>query len=129
MENERCELSKSTESQEMYLKTIYRLGIRNGSVCVTDIAEELNYAKASVSKAIKHLRLTGQVKDTGKREIELTEKGKEAAKYLCERYEFYRKKLEQNGVSAERAHEAACRMEHVIPNDVYETLKENTKQR
>lgn len=117
-------MTGETESREMYLKTIYRLFAKSGHVCVTDIAAELCYSKPSVTNALKRLRNLDYVRYCeGVREIELTEKGKEIAQKLWERYEFIVRMLELNGIEAERARETACRMEHAIPDDVYEILK------
>lgn len=93
---------EETESKEMYLKTIYQLWVKNGHVCVTDIAAELSYSNPSVTKALKRLRNLDYVRySEGVREIELTEKGKEIAQKLCERYEFFVQMLELNGIEAE----------------------------
>lgn len=117
-------MNRETESQEMYLKTIYQIGTKYGHVCVTDIAAELCYSKPSVTNALKRLRDLDYVRySEGVREIELTEKGKEIAQKVCERYEFFVQMLELSGIETGRAKETACRMEHAIPDDVYEILK------
>ena len=45
-----------TESREDYLETILLLMRRNGNVRSIDIANELNYSKASISRAVGILK-------------------------------------------------------------------------
>lgn len=49
---------ENSESQEMYLATIYSLQKKNGSVRLTDVADERGYSKASVHKARSGLRIS-----------------------------------------------------------------------
>ena len=46
----------ANESQEMYLKTILLLHLRNKSARSVDVANELGYSKASVSRAVGILK-------------------------------------------------------------------------
>ena len=50
------------ESLEMYLETIYVLSEKSNTVKSIDVANELNYARASVSRAIKLLIETASKK-------------------------------------------------------------------
>lgn len=121
--NETKAVCEETESQGMYLKTIYLLIKTRGVATCKRIADELNFAKSSVSRAVNNLRQDGYIKETGTNYIVLTDKGYEIAKRLTEKYEFFHDRLVAHGVSSDRAYETACRMEHIIPDDVYETLK------
>ena len=49
------------ESSEDYLEAILMLQERNGHVRSIDIADELNYSKASISVAMKKLRENGYI--------------------------------------------------------------------
>lgn len=44
---------ENTESQEMYLTTIYALQKKNGMVRSVDVADERGYSKVSVHNAMK----------------------------------------------------------------------------
>lgn len=46
---------ENTESQEMYLTTIYALQKKNGMVRSVDVADERGYSKVSVHNAMKRL--------------------------------------------------------------------------
>ena len=61
------------ESGENYLETILVLENRNGSVRAIDIANELDYTKPSVSRAMSILRRDGLIVMEGTGHILLTE--------------------------------------------------------
>ena len=68
---------ENTESQEMYLTTIYALQKKNGMVRSVDVADERGYSKVSVHNAMKRLEEFGYVTfHQGK--ITLTKCGKKA---------------------------------------------------
>lgn len=50
---------ENTESQEMYLTTIYALQKKNGMVRSVDVADERGYSKVSVHNAMKRLEEFG----------------------------------------------------------------------
>lgn len=52
---------ENTESQEMYLTTIYALQKKNGMVRSVDVADERGYSKVSVHNATKRLEEFGYV--------------------------------------------------------------------
>ena len=52
-----------SKASEEYLKTMYVLKKQNGNIRVTDIANKMNYTKASVNKALYNLKNKGLVKD------------------------------------------------------------------
>ena len=54
-------ITKITNSQEEYLKTIFILEKNNKKVRVTDIAEKLHITKPSVNKAINILKPGGEI--------------------------------------------------------------------
>lgn len=114
------------ESGEDYLETIYNLAKKNGEVRATDIANEFNYAKPSITKAIKKLKAAGFV-DVVDNNIRLTTEGKSQAERIYDRHITLKSFLMQNGVSAETAEKDACRIEHYISEETYESLKKQVK--
>ena len=52
---------ENTESQEMYLTTIYALQKKNGMVRSVDVADERGYSKVSVHNAMKRLEEFGNI--------------------------------------------------------------------
>ena len=108
---------RTRESEEMYLETILLLKQKSTNVHSVDVVGELNYAKSSVVKNgyITMDRVTGV--------IEFTEKGREKAQNIYERHRVLTKALEKVGASAEMAEENACRIEHVISEEMFEIIK------
>ena len=96
---------ENTESQEMYLTTIYALQKKNGMVRSVDVADERGYSKVSVHNAMKRLEEFGYVT-------------------------FHQGKITLTiGASNDIAEENACRMEHVITDEAAVLLKLYVEQR
>lgn len=77
---------ENTESQEMYLTTIYALQKKNGMVRSVDVADERGYSKVSVHNAMKRLEEFGYVTfHQGK--ITLTKCGIEKVKNIKQKHQ------------------------------------------
>lgn len=104
---------ENTESQEMYLTTIYALQKKNGMVRSVDVADERGYSKVSVHNAMERLEEFGYVTfHQGK--ITLTKCGIEKVKNIEQKHQTIASALKLIGASNDIAEENACRMEHVI---------------
>ena len=112
-------MNTTKETQEMYLKVIYKLSRRKGSVRSADVAAERGYARSTVSYAMTSLRAKGLVTVTADGEIRLTEEGRERVEKVNRRYAVFTEMLERLGVPQERACAVACKMEHIVPDDVF----------
>ena len=114
---------KTYESEEMYLETILNLKNKKSMVRSVDIVEELGYAKSSVSKAVGLLNKKGyiEIKNTG--EIVLTTLGKQKAEDIFERHQVLMHALIKMGEEENSAEDNACRIEHVITDDIFEIIK------
>ena len=115
---------KIKESAENYLETILMLKNKKGYVRSIDIANELSFAKASVSVAMKALRENEYIQVDENGYIALTEKGLHIAEGLYERHQVIAKALIALGVDEETAYEDSCKMEHHISNESFEKIKE-----
>ena len=109
------------ESEEMYLETILNLKNKKSLVRSVDIVEELGYAKSSVSKAVNLLAKKGFVEIKG--ELVLTDVGRQKAENIFERHRVLMQALIKLGAEEESAEENACRIEHVITDDIFEIVK------
>lgn len=114
---------KSAESMEDYLETILILQNQNGYVRSIDIANELNYTKASVSVAMKGLREKEYITMAETGYITLTAKGLAEAEKVLERHNLLSDWLIRLGVSENVAREDACRIEHDISEETFQVLK------
>lgn len=114
---------KNRESEEMYLETIYTLLKTKGSVRSIDVAEELSYARSSVSRAVNLLSTRGFIKIDKNGYIALTSLGKERANVIYERHTIIAKALKMLGAEEMSAEDNACKIEHVISQDIFNLIK------
>ena len=113
------------ESSEDYLESILMLKERKGFVRSIDIANELDYTKASVSIAMKHLRENNYITVTDSGFIYLTDDGKNLAEMIYERHQILTECFIKLGVSEDVATEDACRIEHVISQETIDAIKKH----
>ena len=114
---------QSSESSENYLETILILSQKLPVVRSVDIANKLGYKKSSVSIAMKHLRERNHIVVSDAGFITLTDEGRAIAEMIFERHELLSKWLIAIGVSETTAIEDACRIEHVISAESFESVK------
>ncbi len=112
------------ESSEDYLERILMLELKNGNVRSIDIAESMNFSKASVSVAMKKLKENDYIVIESNGHIHLTEKGKEIANKIYERHLYLTKGLVMLGVSEKQAKIDACKLEHDLSEEAFNKIKE-----
>ncbi|MDY4692563.1 MAG: metal-dependent transcriptional regulator [Blautia sp.] len=111
------------KSSEDYLETILILSRKLPVVRSIDIADEMNFSKASVSVAMKHLRENDCIIVSKAGFITLTEKGMKIASGVYDRHQLLSQWLISLGVNPETAVEDACEMEHNISDESFEAMK------
>ncbi len=111
------------ESGEMYLESIYVLCKSKNSVRSVDVAEHMNYSRASVSRGVGLLRKQGYLEMDADGFITLTAEGAEMAEKIFERHTVITNILIAMGIDAQIAAEDACRIEHVISEETFNGLK------
>ena len=111
------------ESGEMYLESIYVLRKSKTDVRSVDIAEHMNYSRASVSRGVGLLKKQGLIEMDGEGYITLTDEGSKTAEKIFERHTVISKMLVSIGIDEETAAEDACRIEHVISEKTFNGLK------
>ena len=114
---------KYRESEEMYLETILLLKKELKKIRSIDIANTLNYSRASVSRAINLLKERGFITVVNSL-IDFTEAGLKRANDIYERHEIITKVLEKLGVPTKEAEDNACRIEHVITPELLSYFKD-----
>lgn len=115
---------KIRESGEDYLETILMLQNEKGFVRSIDIANELEYTKPSISRAMGILKKEGFVIMQPDGQILLTEKGLQRANEVYERHRLISQYLVSSlGVDSEIADKDACRIEHIISQETFEKIK------
>jgi len=112
------------QSGKNYLQTVLLLEKRNGTVRSVDVAKELNYSKASVSRGITLLKKQKCIFVDESGFLKFTEDGRKIAENIYEKYQiltdffmFYAK------VNREKAGVDACNVEHIISQETFEGIK------
>ena len=111
------------ESGEMYLETIYVLTQQKENVRSIDICEHMGYSKPSISRAVGILKNAGYITVDKNGYITLTKNGKIIAQKTYERHSILKSLFLKIGVSEDIASEDACKIEHVISDEVFNAIK------
>ena len=114
---------KTHESKEMYLETILLLRMRKANVRSVDVVEELGYAKSSVSRAVNLLQKGGYITIDENGDILLTASGQKKAEDVYEKHRVLTDAFMKMGADASVAEEDACRVEHVISDELFAAIK------
>lgn len=114
---------KIYESGEDYLETILVLQKELDNVRSIDIVNKLGFSKPSISIAMKKLRELEFIEVSDKGYITLTVKGYDLAQKIYDRHEFITKMFVYLGLDKEQALDNACRMEHILSDDAFLSLK------
>jgi len=114
----------NNESMEMYLETVYILESNHGHAHGVDIAKRLGVSKPSVTKAIKYLKAEGFVNTQKYGTITLTEKGKELSEEIYNSHQLIELFLKHSlKLSSEQASINACKIEHVLTDEMLKAIK------
>lgn len=114
---------KYSESEEMYLETILLLSKENGSVRSIDIANNLEYSRPSVSRAVNLLQKKNYINIAKDGRITFTNEGYKKAIQIYEKHNIITSLLVKIGANEEMAEDNACRFEHVISDELLEIMK------
>lgn len=118
-------VSKTTESEEMYLITI-AMAIEDGHdgpVPVSRLAEELEVSKVSANEMVHKLADRGFVEYVPYKGATLSVAGDRVARTILRRRRLWALFLaEQLGLSPAAADTVACEFEHITPEDVAHRL-------
>ena len=118
------------ESGENYLETILLLQKRKGYVRSIDVAAELNFSKASISRAMSILKKDKYISIQPDGEILFTGEGLKIASGVLERHKtltrFFVEKLD---IPEDIAEKDACRIEHIISAETFAGIKKALKKK
>ena len=116
------------KSGEDYLETILLLTKNNSYVRSIDVATEMGYSKASVSRAVGILKSEGLIIIENDGQIKLTETGLKKASSVYDRHTLLKTFfIECLNVWEKVAEQDACKIEHVISDETCIKLKDFLK--
>jgi len=114
----------NNESMEMYLETVYIIEKSNGHAHGVDIAKRLGVSKPSVTKAMNQLKSKGLINKEAYGSITLTQKGKALSEKIYYDHQLISSFLEHSlGLCPDEAAGNACKMEHVLSDQMLESIK------
>ena len=109
---------------EDYLEIICSLIEAGGSVKAAEIARKLNVSRASVSEALMRLADKKLIVYEGRKGLEITPEGLKTAKEVIEKHKTLTALFEEVlGLNREISEDNACRIEHIINNEVFCRIK------
>jgi len=106
-------------SLEDYLETIYVFSEERQEVRAGQVALHLNVKKSSVTEALQNLAKEEFINYKPYSPITLTEKGKDAAQKILRKHNIVRAFFKEVlNLSEEEASNTACKIEHVISDEL-----------
>jgi DtxR family Mn-dependent transcriptional regulator len=117
------ETNSLSASLQDCLEALLEVENSENRIRITDVANKLNIAKASVKQSIDKLKELGMVNQQAYGPIVLTEKGRELAERISLRHKkLFRFLVEVLGVDADIAEKDACLMEHAVSSQTMQRL-------
>ncbi len=122
-------MEKMSQSMEDYLEAVYRLKSTTGKARVSDISRMIAVKMPSVNKAVAELKKLGLVDQEPYGSVELTDKGRAAARTVILRHRLLSEFLQMLGVSPEAAEHDACSMEHILSAETLNRIMAFVKEK
>ena len=121
-------MAAMSQSLEDYLEAVYLLIAEDRPAQVRDVAKSLSVKMPSVVKAIHELKKLGLVTQEPYANIELTAKGRRAARKVLDRHTLIRSFLMKLGVGRRTADRDACLMEHILSAETLDKIRTYTEK-
>ena len=112
-----------SETVQMYLVAIVRLGEENHPVPLSKLAEEFSISASSVNEMCRKLEKDGYLVYQPYKGVTLTKEGREKANYILRRHRLWEVFLaEKLGFNYKDAHNTACQLEHATTDFLADQL-------
>jgi DtxR family Mn-dependent transcriptional regulator len=116
-------MKKVTNVIEEYMETIYKLQEKSPVARTSEIIKLLKVAPGTVTNTVKRLEKEGLITHVPYKGVKLTEKGRSIALQVIRRHRLSERLLtDLLNVDWDKAHDAACRLEHVMTEDISKKL-------
>ena len=122
-------MAQISSSLEDYIEAVYNIYLAEKKVKAVDVSRRLNVSRASVTEALQRLEQLGLINYGHYGVISITEEGVKKAKEVIKKHNtlslFFEKVL---GVEHELAEDTACKIEHVIGDEILSKLEEHMQK-
>jgi len=113
-----------TAAVEDYLETIYKIQEKSGVARTSDIVEALKVAPGTVTNTVERLEKEGYITHEPYRGVKLTERGLKIALQVVRKHRLSERLLTDIlHVEWDKAHDAACKLEHGITDEIIKPLE------
>lgn len=114
----------STPAVEEYLELLYRLNAADSGVRPADVARQLGVSTAAVAEMLARLEAQGLVRRDDRRAVFLTRDGQRLGQAQVRKHRLVERLLYSLiGRPWDAVHEEACRFEHVMTDDLTNSLE------
>jgi len=121
-------MTEVTAVVEEYLEVIYKLQEKDGVARTSDIVKSLKVAFGTVTNTVERLEKEGYVTHEPYKGVKLTEKGLKIALQVVRRHRLAERLLTDIlKVEWDKAHDAACKLEHGITDEIIKPLEKALK--
>jgi DtxR family Mn-dependent transcriptional regulator len=117
-----------TAAIEEYLECIYKLQEKSGVARTSGIVKALNVAPGTVTNTVEWLEKQDMVTHEPYKGVKLTQKGRKIALKVIRKHRLSERLLvDILHMGRDKAHDAACKLEHSITDDMMKPLEEALK--
>ncbi len=117
-----------TEVIEEYLEAIYKLEEKSGAARTSDIVKNVRVVPGTVTNTVERLEKEGYVTHVPYKGVKLTEKGRKVALQVVRRHRLSERLLTDIlHVGWDKSHDAACKLEHGMTEEVMKPLEKALK--
>lgn len=118
-------MSAHTHTEENYLKALYHIGLKTGSVTVNELSKHLNIKMPTVNSMMKKLLEKELIRYESYKPIQLTETGMLTAANIVRKHRLTEMFLvEKMGFTWDQVHDIAEQMEHIKSNLFFDKMDE-----
>jgi len=121
-------VNEVTATIEEYLECIYKLQEKSGVARTSDIVKSLSVAPGTVTNTVEWLEKQDLVTHKPYKGVKLTQKGREIALQVIRKHRLSERLLvDILHMRRDQAHDAACKLEHSITDEMIKPLEEVLK--
>jgi DtxR family Mn-dependent transcriptional regulator len=121
-------MKQVTAVAEEYLEAIYRLQEKSGVARTSDLVNLLKVVPGTVTNTVERLEKEGYITHEPYKGVKLTEKGHRIAIRIVRRHRLSERLLTDIlQLEWDKVHEAACKLEHCMTDDIIRSLEKVLK--